>query len=440
MYNTALSLNRKKFIGYFFKSIHGLRYAMLKYTSLSMDEIPESSDIDLLIDEQELNPILNIISAGTNVLKIDLHKKSFVTYVSIFFEDCGYLEIDLIHRFDRKGLIYLESKLMLEHAELNYEGIKVASKQHHFEYVMLFYMMNKAEVPFKYQNHFTAFSTEKRAAIFSYLLEKYRLHINTLDDLYDPHKRHRKKILNKIKTCPENTKLNSFTNKLRYWKDVIIDIRRKRGYAVSFSGVDGAGKSTVLLNINNSLRSKYRQQTIVLRHRPSLLPILSSFRYGKQQAQDRAKTTLPRKGKNKNSVSSLLRFSYYFLDYLIGQGFVYYKYILRGYIVLYDRYYFDFIADSKRSNIVLNKNFVKLLYRFVYKPQINIFLCAPPETILQRKQELNANDIQVLTHEYKLLFDEFAQRYKNQQYITISNVDLNKTIDTVIKECISVTN
>lgn len=83
---------------------------------------------------------------------------------------------------------------------------------------------------------------------------------------------------------------------------------------------------------------------------------------------------------------------------------------------------------------------MKLLYKFVYKPRVNIFLCAPPETILQRKQELNSKDIQLLTHEYKILFDEFAHRYKNQQYITIINVDLNKTIDTVIKECISVTN
>lgn len=137
------------------------------------------------------------------------------------------------------------------------------------------------------------------------------------------------KILDKINACLENALLHCLPNKLRYWKDMITDLSKKRGYAVSFSGVDGAGKSTVLLNINNSLRNKYRQQTIVLRHRPSLLPILSSFRYGKEQAQERAKTSLPRKGQNKNSVSSLLRFSYYFLDYLIGQGFIYYKYIFR---------------------------------------------------------------------------------------------------------------
>ena len=130
----------------------------------------------------------------------------------------------------------------------------------------------------------------------------------------------------------------------------------------------------------------------------------------------------------------------YYADYIIGQWYVYIKYILRGYTVLYDRYYFDFIADSRRSNIVLNKNFTKALYRFVYKPRVNVFLCAPPEIILQRKQELDLKDIELLTANYKNLFDEFANRYNKQRYLSISNINLDTTLHTVIKECISVNN
>ena len=78
------------------------------------------------------------------------------------------------------------------------------------------------------------------------------------------------------------------------------------------------------------------------------------------------------------------------------------------------------------------------MYHFVYKPKVNIFLSAPPEIILQRKQELNVNDIQYLTKGYSKLFDEFRQQYKKQQYIHISNIHLDETLHTVIKECISV--
>lgn len=227
---------------------------------------------------------------------------------------------------------------------------------------------------------------------------------------------------------------------MRYWSDVIRDLKQNRGYAISFSGVDGAGKSTVLENVNAILNVKYRQRTVVLRHRPSLLPILSSFVFGKKKAQERAKNNLPRKGKNRSATSSLFRFSYYYVDYIIGQCYVYIKYILRGYTVLYDRYYFDFIADSRRSNIVLNKSLTKNLYRFIYKPKVNVFLSAPAEIILQRKNELDLFDIQHLTAEYEKLFDELAIRYNKQHYISISNINLNDTLNTVIKECISVNN
>ena len=432
------SKQRQNFISYFFKSLTDCKYAVLKYTVASITEISESSDIDLVIEEKQLDKILSIINAGKNILRVELNSKSFVTFASIYFEDCGYLEIDLIHRFDRKGLIYFDATAVLEQAVKNSEGVKVVSHCHNFEYMMLFYLLNDAEVPLHYQKYFTTFTTEKRAKIFSFLLEKYRFHINTLDDLYDPHKRHRKKIFARINAYPENRGLKCLTNKTRYWSDIIRDLKQNRGYAVSFSGVDGSGKSTVLENINNILKNKYRQRTVVLRHRPSLLPILSSFVFGKKKAQERASRNLPRKGKNKNSISSLFRFSYYYADYIIGQYYIFFKYILRGYTVLYDRYYFDFIADAKRSNIVLNKKFVKRLYHFVYKPKVNIFLSAPPEIILQRKQELNVNDIQYLTKGYSKLFDEFRQQYKKQQYIHISNIHLDETLHTVIKECISV--
>ncbi len=433
-----LSKDRKDFIRYFFNALYDYNYSLLKYTSPSIEEIPETSDIDLLITEKQSEAILKVIHEGPDVLRVDLHSKSFVTFVSIYFKDCGYLEIDLIHRFDRKGCIYLDAADVLDQAERNKEGIRVASDQHQFEYMMLFYLLNGEEVPFRYQNYFTVLPSDQRAKIFGYLLEKYHLHINTLDDLYDPHKRHRKKIFNKIKAYRENRGSKIIINKLRYWSDVLRDLKYNRGYAVSFSGVDGAGKSTVLENINDILKTKYRQRTVLLRHRPSLLPILSSFVLGKEKAQERAKNNLPRKGKNRSSLSSLFRFSYYYIDYIIGQWYVYFKYILRGYTVLYDRYYFDFIADPKRSNIVLNKNLATNLYRFVYKPKVNIFLTAPAETILKRKNELNVEDIKSLTDEYKLLFGDFANRYEKQRYLSINNINLSDTLNTVIKECISV--
>ena len=219
--------------------------------------------------------------------------------------------------------------------------------------------------------------------------------------------------------------------------DVIRDLIHNRGIIVTFSGVDGAGKSTILESVRQSLQMKYRQRVVVLRHRPSLLPILSSIRYGKQNAERKTTEVLPRQGKNNSKISSLFRFAYYYLDYLLGQFYIYFRYAFRGYTVLYDRYYFDFIIDSKRSNIVLPKSFLKLFYYFLFKPNVNVFLYAAPEIILSRKRELSSEDIQSLTAEYRELFDELSKGGKTKKYMVINNTDLNLTLDIVMKQCIS---
>ena len=109
-----------------------------------------------------------------------------------------------------------------------------------------------------------------------------------------------------------------------------------------------------------------------------------------------------------------------------------YKYNLKK---LIDRlkYYFDFINDSRRTNIDLNSSFIKFFYKFVFKPKLNIFLYAPADVILSRKQEMDKESIEELTAQYKNLFDEFSEKY-DQKYLSIENLDLGKTLETIENE------
>lgn len=61
---------------------------------------------------------------------------------------------------------------------------------------------------------------------------------------------------------------------------------------------------------------------------------------------------LPRTGSNKSKLSSFIRFFYYLLDYIIGQWFIYFKYTIKGNIIVYDRYYFDFINDANVLTLI----------------------------------------------------------------------------------------
>ncbi|NMD01161.1 MAG: hypothetical protein GYA62_15765 [Bacteroidales bacterium] len=199
---------------------------------------------------------------------------------------------------------------------------------------------------------------------------------------------------------------------------------------ITFSGVDGAGKTTVI----NSLKSFLKEKGIKvkeLRHRPGILPILSTIKYGKKKARLLTMQTNPHSGTNNSKISSFIRFTYYYIDYLIGQIWVIFAYSLRGYVVIYDRYYFDFIVDSKRTNITISPKITIPLYVLITKPYLNIFLYAPTEVILERKQELDKESIEELTNNYLILFSNFSKKYKYSKYISINNIDLSSTLNTI---------
>jgi len=182
----------------------------------------------------------------------------------------------------------------------------------------------------------------------------------------------------------------------------------KQSKIITFSGVDGAGKTTILTEIKKLLENKYNKKVVVIRHRPSVLPILSAIKHGKKEAEKKTMEVMPRTGANSSIVSSLIRFTYYLVDYIFGQWIVFFRHSLKGDIIIYDRYYFDFINDGRRTNIKLNEKFIKFFYKFVFKPDINIFLYASPEIILSRKQEMDGKSIVELTAKYKILFESFS--------------------------------
>jgi thymidylate kinase len=428
---------RKDFIAYFFNAVKPYRYAIIKDIYKDIFNLPESADIDLIVDHNDLHTILDIISKGKNTAKIIVEKKSFAAFVRIYFDDLGYLELDLLHRFDRKGIIYLDAEEMLNEAIVNQQGLKAAALHHQFIYIILFYLMNRFDVPERYRKYFSQLGAEDRRTIFGWLTHKYNVHINTLDDLYEYHNRHRKKLLLNIAGDKQNKVPLKWMHRLEYMMDTARSVSKEKGITVTFTGVDGAGKSTILESVKKELEGKYRQRVKVLRHRPSLFPILSTVKYGKSGAEKKAASTLPRQGTNNNFISSMVRFAYYFADYLIGRPYIYLKYNSRGITVLYDRYYFDFIVDGRRSNINISPGIVKKGYFLVSKPEVNVFLYAAPGEILKRKQELNEADIRTMTSGYKDLFNSFSGKYPKQQYISLDNKDLNTTIETVMKHIIS---
>jgi thymidylate kinase len=304
--------------------------------------------------------------------------------------------------------------------------LKIQNNEYGFLYIFLFYLLNGSSVNKKYQEYYMSLLKFDQEQILDFINSRYELKIDKLETLFTFDETVYLQILKNINQ--ENNQFIKIKNLLSYLQDFLINSKKSK--IITFSGVDGAGKTTILREFKELLEKKYRRNVVELRHRPSVLPILSAIKHGKKEAEKKTMEVLPRTGNNKSKLSSYIRFFYYLIDYILGQWIILFKHGLRGEIIIYDRYYFDFINDAKRTNIRLNENFIKFFYKFVFKPDMNIFLYAPPEVILSRKQEMDKESIVTLTKKYKTLFEELAQKKENQ-YISIENIDKEATMKTI---------
>ena len=423
---------RSLFVEEFNNKLTRTAHAYLKFTEGNLSDLKSSSDLDVLVLKEDLSKIVGFCKKHSTTNRVKVYTKSFMTTVELYFKDNTFLSLDLIHQFKRKGIQLFDAKPLLISAIPNASGVMVPEMKYDFEYCLLFYTLNGASIPEKYQDHYKTHNQLQNNRIFDYINNKYQLKIKNNDELFEFNPYLKLKLVSKIEDSILNIKLNNLKNKVNYVLDILSDMIYRKGMVITFSGVDGAGKTTIIRKVKRSLESKYRKEVVLLRHRPGILPILSAIKHGKAAAEQIASVSMPRKGKNKNVISSVARFSYYFSDYIIGQVYVYFKYVLRGKIVVYDRYYFDFINDAKRSNIQLNRGFLKALYRFVFKPRLNFFLYADAETIIARKKEMIAPEIDQLTILYKNLFGQMSKQYKTSHYTIIENKNLELTLHTIM--------
>lgn len=424
---------RLKFTKHLFDTLAEYDYVLLKFIEDSVFDVAESSDLDIFIHKDNLSSIISQLKNFKGITAWKESRKSSMIQLFIYFEDGKFLQVDLLYKFIRTNLIYLDKTEILNERIKTVENVFTTSQRHLFEHVILFNFLNFAGITPKYILYFSNKTKAKQTELLRYFNQKYQTNIQTISELGKFDKSIRANIYKKTLLLAENQGIHKLKNNFNYFMDKAKSSRQDKGIVITFSGVDGAGKTTIMDNTERLLKEKYKQKIIRLRHRPQLLPILSAYKYGKAEAEKRAAETMPRTGGNKSSIGSFIRFAYYYLDYLLGQFYIYFKYTLRGYTILYDRYYFDFIVDFRRSNININPAIPKFLYNFIFKQNINVFLYASPEVILKRKQELPSEEIVTLTKNYKALFSELDAKSSKAQYIAIENIVLDETMAKIEK-------
>lgn len=248
---------------------------------------------------------------------------------------------------------------------------------------------------------------------------------------------------------PEFTKaLKKYTfkarplNTIRYsveflWQKINRIIFNYKKYAKTFAVIapDGTGKTTFLdalldeLNfyyVNNPEDNRFH----VYHFRPSILPNLGAVGEKAGVMKQDTDFTNPHRSKPANQLSSLIRISYYTLDYIIGWQKCVRNDVHYDRYTIFDRYCYDFIVDPRRTKLNLPESVRKVFVRLIPQPRIVFCLNARPEVVYARKQELSLEEIKRQSELYKKVAES-----DNKRFVMI---DAEQTPEKMAKQAVEV--
>ncbi|MEH6587346.1 MAG: hypothetical protein V7720_12355 [Halioglobus sp.] len=194
----------------------------------------------------------------------------------------------------------------------------------------------------------------------------------------------------------------AYPRSLRFVAFRVRDWLRPHGVFLSVSGPDGSGKTTVIDMVITQLGAIYGDNAVHYAHfRPSILPRIA-------EVAKKARTIetvdenydQPHRAKPSGLAGSVARLGYYWLDYIGGYFRTVRPVLKRRQVMLFDRYYYDMIADSLRSRILLPMPLLRFMGRLLPLPRYAFFINVDPEEIYRRKQELTMKRIVQLNQRY----------------------------------------
>jgi thymidylate kinase len=183
------------------------------------------------------------------------------------------------------------------------------------------------------------------------------------------------------------------------------------GFSIAVLGVDGAGKTTIIHTIE-AILSKPFHKTVFYEHmRPNFIPSIAAL-LGKTEGQ--IPNSAPHGKDASKWLGSFFRLNYYMIDYVLGYWIkIFPQKLIKPCLWIFDRYYYDYLIDPKRSRVKLPKWILRFYSLFVPSPDLILCLGTEPETIYRRKPELPLEEIQRQVIELK----KFALTKKNAVWI-----------------------
>lgn len=193
------------------------------------------------------------------------------------------------------------------------------------------------------------------------------------------------------------------------------------GVMIAFLGTDGSGKSTIIENLPAYIGNTFNaSQTKYYHWRPDFLKSPKGEKSG-----SKGDTSTPHQQKPYGKLVSFLKFSYFNLDYVLGYWFDVKKHLGKNELVIFDRYYYDYMLDKYRYRFDLPDSIISFCRHFIPKPDITFLLTGDPEILYARKKELPVEELK----RQIVRLNHVATEIPNSILI-----DVNQNIDGVVTD------
>lgn len=191
-----------------------------------------------------------------------------------------------------------------------------------------------------------------------------------------------------------------------FYKEVLRRSRRPVESMIAVVGPDGVGKTTFIELLQKELcRILVRDADgVCIQHfRPNVFPNLKKLFNGNKFDEASEEFTNPHRANPAGPISSFLRISYYWFDYVLGYWLSIRTKCIAGKVYIFDRYFYDFLIDPYRGRVQLPDWLRWGFLKMTPEPDVVFFLDGDAATIYQRKQELTQSEIERQLLAYRLL-------------------------------------
>lgn len=387
-----------------------------EYKSLPKDT--GNSDLDIMVESKDYKSMCSSIMSlakENDVILASYYSQSNSSMFRFLTKDWG-LQIDVFKEFYYRGVIYYYKKLFTSDIII-YNNIKVLSIEKGYYVDFFKEVIHNGTAKEKYIHGFLGVIKSNPDKYYAEIEDRFgvevvKLIFNNLsvDEL-------------KVITTSLQKKIHAklFKNRiickklfaLRQWKRVFSP----PGYTIAVLGTDGSGKSTIINAITPVLNEAFHN-TVVYNHlRPHYLPDLGVTLKQREKSDTTIVNCDPHAKKRSGFIGSLMRWGYYLVDYSLGYLLkIFPSTRIRSKVFIFDRYYYDYYIDQKRSRINLPKWIIKVGECIVPTPDLVLCLGGDPKVIYERKPETSLEEVNKQTSVLK----EFCDKHKKAVWVDTS--------------------